>query len=94
MEEKKSIAPIPPRELKTVEIDVEKKIFRVNGEDFSKVTGFNLSCEPALSNEEKDWFRVILSVASKIQYISEYGISGKKASTEERHPKESDAASG
>lgn len=88
MEEAKRIDPIPPRELKTVEIDVEKKIFRVNGEDFSKVTGFNLSCDPALSNEGEDWFRVILSVASKIQYISEYDISGKKTSTEEQHPKE------
>ena len=44
MEEVKRIDPVPPRELKTVEIDVEKKIFRVNGEDFSKVTGFKLSC--------------------------------------------------
>lgn len=81
--EEKRIQPIPPRKLKTVEIDVEKKIFRVNGEDFSKVTGFNLSCKPALSDSEKDWFKVILSLESSLKYMSEYNISGNATSQEE-----------
>lgn len=93
MEAVKRIDSVPPRELKTVEIDVEKKIFRVNGEDFSKVTGFNLSCKPALSEHEKDWFGVVLNVESDIKYISEYDIRGKMTSQKERHPKKSDAAS-
>ena len=82
-EEVKRIDPVPPRELKTVEIDVEKKIFRVNGEDFSKVTGFNLSCKPALSEHEKDWFKVILSLESNIRYLNEYDINGNLTSENE-----------
>lgn len=82
MEEVKRIDPIPPRELKTVEIDVEKKIFRVNGEDFSKVTGFDLSCKSS-RNEQEDWFRVILSLDSELKYISAYDIRGKETSKEE-----------
>lgn len=83
MEEVKRIDPVPPRELKTVEIDVEKRIFRVNGKDFSKVTGFNLSCKPSLSDSEKDWFRVILSLESSLKYMSEYDIYGNATSQEE-----------
>ena len=36
-----------PHELKTIEIDVEKKIFRINGESFGEnCTGFLISCVP------------------------------------------------
>lgn len=83
MEEVKRIDPVPPRELKTVEIDVEKKIFRVNGEDFSKVTGFNLSCKPSLSDRKKDWFQVLLSLESNIRYLNEYDINGNLTSENE-----------
>ena len=83
MEEVKRINPVPPRELKTVEIDVENKIFRVNGEDFSKVTGFNLSCKPSSSDREKDWFKVILSLESNIRYLNEYDINGNLTSENE-----------
>ena len=34
-----------PHELKTIEVDVEKKIFRINGEDFGRgCTGFSITC--------------------------------------------------
>lgn len=34
-----------PQELKTIEVDAEKKIFRINGEDFGKnCTGFSIRC--------------------------------------------------
>lgn len=34
-----------PHELKTIEVDTEKKIFRINGEDFGKeCTGFSIHC--------------------------------------------------
>lgn len=36
-----------PHELKTIEVDTEKKIFRINGEDFGDgCTGFLISCTP------------------------------------------------
>ena len=36
-----------PRELKTIEIDAEKKIFKINGEEFGRdCTGFTISCTP------------------------------------------------
>ena len=36
-----------PHELKTIEVDTEKKIFRINGEDFGReCTGFIISCTP------------------------------------------------
>ena len=35
---------LTPTELKTIEVDVEKKIFRVNGKDFGKgTTAFSIS---------------------------------------------------
>lgn len=34
-----------PHELKTIEVDAEKKIFRINGEDFGNdCTGFSIHC--------------------------------------------------
>ena len=34
-----------PHELKTIEVDAEKKIFRINGEDFGKgCSGFRIEC--------------------------------------------------
>lgn len=36
-----------PHELKTIEVDTEKKIFRINGENFGDgCTGFTISCTP------------------------------------------------
>lgn len=99
MEEVKRIAPIPPRELKTVEIDVEKKIFRVNGEDFGKVVeGFTLSCINSM-DKEKDWFYVTLKLVDRLTYTNGYDINGNltseygwKRNKELRHPEEADAA--
>ena len=34
-----------PHELKTIEVDTDKKVFKVNGEEFGKgCTGFTISC--------------------------------------------------
>lgn len=48
MEEKTLMNKIfTPHELKTIEVDTEKKIFRINGEDFGEgCTGFTISCTP------------------------------------------------
>ena len=48
MEEKTLMNKIfTPHELKTIEVDTEKKTFRINGEDFGEgCTGFTISCTP------------------------------------------------
>ena len=48
MEEKTLMNKIfTPHELKTIEVDTEKKIFRSNGEDVGEgCTGFTISCTP------------------------------------------------
>lgn len=49
-----------PHELKTIEVDAEKKIFRINGEDFGDgCTGFMISCTP-------DDFRIDMEVDTKL----------------------------
>lgn len=54
-----------PHELKTVEIDIEKKIFRINGEDFGKnCLGFSIGCEPG----KDDFFNVSMRVDSVIHF--------------------------
>lgn len=71
---------IPPRQLKTVEIDVENKIFRVNGEDFGRVAeGFTLSCLRK-ENKEKDWFCVTMQLVDRITYTNGYDIDGNLTS--------------
>lgn len=51
-----------PNELKTIEIDVEKRKFLVNGESFGKSTGFELICNV------KDGFHVTLKVDAKVLF--------------------------
>lgn len=63
-----------PHELKTIEVDVEKKIFRINGEDFGKVcTGFTLVCEAG----KEDFFHVQLSMDTRMHFIY-YDRKGRK----------------
>lgn len=74
-----------PHELKTIEIDVEKKIFRVNGEDFGKdCTEFSISCEAGKPNE---WFSVYMRVHSDVKYAN-YDINGVKTKEGEYQSKE------
>ncbi|MCM1233498.1 MAG: hypothetical protein NC489_25565 [Ruminococcus flavefaciens] len=81
---------IPDRELETVEIDVKNKKLRVNGREFGKdATAFSLSCN-ALQDTDK-WWEVTLRIATDVTYFASYDIDGKITSSEERHPKESDA---
>lgn len=65
-----------PHELKTIEVDVEKKIFRVNGEDFGKhCTGFSISGSVGDFNE---WFDVTMNISSDIVLGSKYNMKGKR----------------
>ena len=66
-----------PHELKTIEVDVEKKIFRVNGEDFigKNCTGFSLTCSSGRSHE--DWFDINIRNDTYVEYAN-YNICGEK----------------
>lgn len=87
MEEKKIFV---PHELKTIEIDVENKIFKVNGEDFGKnCNGFSISCS---TGDRDNWFNVTMRIDTEVKFAN-YDFCGKMTSNGERHPKESDAAS-
>ena len=68
-----------PHQLKTIEIDVEKKIFRVNGEDFGKnCTGFSIYLDTKDPHEE--WFHVTMDISEKLRFCSTYNIDGNKTS--------------
>lgn len=87
MEEKKIFV---PHELKTIEIDVEKKIFRVNGEDFGRrCTGFSIDC--SVDRDKKEFFKVGASIKATIEFAN-YDRNGNKTSEGERHLPETDAA--
>lgn len=56
-----------PHELKTIEVDTEKKIFRINGEDFGDgCTGFLISCTP-------DNFRIDMEIDTTVRFVSYSG---------------------
>lgn len=59
-----------PHELKTIEIDVEKKILHINGEDFGKeCTGFSIHCSP------KEWnLRAAADTTIHFATYDEYGV--------------------
>lgn len=59
-----------PNELKTIEIDVEKRKFLINGEPFGKSMGFELVCNT------KDGFHVTLKVDTRVVF-ADYTMSGK-----------------
>ncbi len=61
-----------PHELKTIEVDAEKKIFRVNGEDFGEnCTGFTIHC-----NRYND-FDVRIEIGTTV-IIATYGEDQQK----------------
>lgn len=63
-----------PHELKTIEVDVEKKRFLVNGEPFGKhCTGFSISCEAS------EGYLVRMEIHAAIHY-AEYNEDGEKRS--------------
>lgn len=65
-----------PHELKTIEVDVEKKIFKVNGEDFGKnCTGFTISCAVGDFNQQ---FDVTMNASCDVVFGSKYNARGEK----------------
>lgn len=79
MEEKKILA---PHELKTIEIDVEKKIFRVNGEDFGGLCEeFVLRCSANRTGGLSEWLRLSLETKQWISFAN-YDFNGNKTKEE------------
>ena len=60
-----------PHELKTIEIDAEKKIFRINGEDFGKdCDGFVITCR------RYNDFDLLVEVGTTVRFVT-YGENGQ-----------------
>lgn len=60
-----------PQELKTIEVDVGKKIFRINGEEFGKqCTGFSISCTA-------EGFKLRVEVETTVAFVN-YDEAGKQ----------------
>lgn len=66
-----------PHELKTIEVDTEKKVFKINGEDFGKdCAGFTITCHSYNS------FDIRVEVGATVKFVS---IRGNCAA-ETEHP--------
>ena len=67
-----------PHELKTIEVDTEKKIFKVNGEEFGRgCTGFTITCNGYES------FDIHMEIATTVHFVS---IRNGKRVQENNHP--------
>lgn len=54
-----------PHELKTLEVDTEKKVFRINGEDFGEgCTGFQIICN------HYDSFDIRVEINTTVKYVA------------------------
>ena len=54
-----------PHKLKKIEVDTEKKFFRINGEDFGKgCTGFSITCH------KYDSFDIRVEVDTTVRFVS------------------------
>lgn len=61
-----------PNELKTMEVDVEKKIFKINGEPFGeRCTGFRISCKA------EEGFDIRVDIDTTVRY-AKYDTHGQK----------------
>lgn len=66
-----------PHTLKTIEVDTEKKTFKINGEDFGRdCTGFTITCHSYNS------FDIRVEVDTTVRFVA---IRGECA-TETEHP--------
>ena len=67
-----------PHELKTIEVDVENKIFRVNGEEFGEnCTGFSIDCSSI--RDVDNFLRIEMRIDTEVVYSS-YNQKGEKTS--------------
>lgn len=67
-----------PHELKTIEVDAENKIFKINGEDFGEgCTGFTITCQ------RYDSFDIRVEVDTTVNFVS---IRDGKCVSDTEHP--------
>lgn len=60
-------------ELKTIEVDIEKGIFNVNGKPFGEdATFFSISCDGA------EGYTVRVHMSADVKFLSRYSVKGKK----------------
>ncbi len=77
-----------PHELKTIEIDVEKKIFRVNGEEFGKdCDHFAIFCSSQNNTPDDEFFKIHMRIGSEIKF-GNYDWNGNKTGESEKQVKE------
>lgn len=69
----KTIKAFELNELKTIEVDVEKGIFNVNGKPFGEnATFFSISCDGA------EGYTVRVQISADVKFLSHYSVNGKK----------------
>lgn len=62
---------IVPQNLETIEVDVSKKIFKINGNDFGDgCTGFRIACTV-------EGFDISIELDTKVRYVG-YARNGEK----------------
>lgn len=67
-----------PHKLKTIEVDTEKKIFKINGEEFGRdCTGFTITCQ------RYDSFDIRVEVDTTVKFVS---IREAKCVADSEHP--------
>lgn len=77
-----------PHELKTIEIDVEKKIFRVNGEEFGRdCDSFTISCSSKRERGDDEYLKVGMRINTTMKYAN-YDWNGNKTGESEKQVKE------
>lgn len=64
---------IPPMELKNIEVDVEKKIFNVNGKPFGEeCTAFSITCDAI------EGYKIRMEIATTVHLVSYALHNGEK----------------
>lgn len=67
-----------PHELKTIEVDTEKKIFKINGEEFGRdCIGFTITCQ------RYDSFDIRVEVGATVRFVS---IRDGECASDTTHP--------
>ena len=75
-----------PNELKTIEVDVEKRIFKVNGESFGEgCTSFTIHCDAC------DGYKLQMYIDTTVHLASYNMQSGKKETGHTYHMQPADS---